>query len=448
MLAHLIRADQPVETGAMSRYPWSKKAERQYRFVSRFGEEVLLHKVSDDGNSIWLPRGLCPIGQIDNRVDGLDVVFPKAPTPRPHQVELFGEVEAFLSAGKSGVVSAYTGFGKTVVGYWCAYVAQKKTLVVTTKEDIYQQWIDGAKKFLGLKWADVGEIRQDKCEVVGTKFVVAMVHSLTIDGKYPDWIFDEFGLVIFDECHRMAADQFKAATEIIPAKLRVGLTATLERQDGKEELVTAHLGPVRARTRAQLMVPKVLRFHTNWQCPRVLDKSTGKVKRINHSPGKSTHVEKMLAADPTRNHLICQLVQDAHAKGRKVVVFSKFIDHLKTIHRGLTKIGVSGKDIGFYIGVGTKAEAKVRDQQKGRDILLTTYSMMGEGTDIPWLSCMIMGIPISNSEQAIGRIRREYPDKPEPVVMDLLDNDSPLFNAYAGKRLQFYKRIKAKVIDF
>ena len=59
----------------------------------------------------------------------------------------------------------------------------------------------GATQFLGLPDHEIGEIRGDKCEVKGTKFVVAMIHSLSKEGRYPDWIAKEFGLVIFDECH-------------------------------------------------------------------------------------------------------------------------------------------------------------------------------------------------------------------------------------------------------
>ena len=116
-----------------------------------------------------------------------------------------------------------------MLGYHAAYVVGRKTLVITTKDDIYKQWLEGAKKFLGLPDHLIGEIRGDKCEVNGTAFCVAMIHSLSKDGKYPDWVTKGFGLVIFDEVHRLPAQQFSTVADKFPALLRLGLSAHAER---------------------------------------------------------------------------------------------------------------------------------------------------------------------------------------------------------------------------
>ena len=55
--------------------------------------------------------------------------------------------------------------------------------------------------------------------------------------------------------------------------------------------------------------------------------------RLPHQPGKTTHIEKMLAADNVRNHMVARLVKQACDKDRKLVVFSTLIEHLKAIHR-------------------------------------------------------------------------------------------------------------------
>lgn len=459
-LSELIRTDKPLRTGATAVYPYKPLIEKKYRFWSRFGDEVPLCRV--DGNVIHLPRALCPVGVQDLRKEGAVVKFPHGPEPRPHQVQMFKEVGAFLKAGHSGVAVAYTGWGKTVLGYHAAFTVQRKTLVITTKDDIYQQWIDGAcgrvshsnpkgMNFLGLDPSEVGGIRGDKCEVVGTKFVVAMIHSLSKDGKYPDWITEDFGLVIFDECHRVPADQFQAVVDMFPAKLRLGLSATPDRADGKEQLVFAHIGPVRAKTEAQLMVPKVLRYRTEWQCPRVfkLDPETGKreIQRIPHQPGKTTHIEKIIAADGDRNRLIAEIVQSIHEKGRKLVVFSTLIDHLKALQHATLKLGVSGKEMGFYIGATTKAEKDAREKVKVKPIIWTTFAMMSEGTSIDWLDTCLLAMPRGNVIQPVGRIRREYADKKDPIVIDMIDGDSHVFSSYAANRLDWYKKIGATVKD-
>jgi superfamily II DNA or RNA helicase len=288
--------------------------------------------------------------------------------------------------------------------------------------------------------------------VVGTKFCVAMIHSLSKDGKYPDWIGHEFGLVIFDECHRVPADQFSEVVYLFPAKLRLGLSATPDRADGKELLVQAHIGPIRARTEVQLMVPKVLRFRSAWECPRVLreDKATGerKVVRLPHEPGKTAHLEKIIAADPVRNHMLAELAKSALDKNRKTVIFSTLHDHLRSIHRACHEVfGISGKQMGYYIGATTKQEKLQREREKVKPIVLTTYTMMGEGTSLDWLDTCILAMPRGRVEQPVGRIRREYPDKGPPVVMDVMDHDSPVFSGYVTSRARWYESIGAVIKD-
>jgi superfamily II DNA or RNA helicase len=450
-LHELIQQAKPLRTGATAVYPYSAKLEKKFQFTSRFGDEVSLCRV--EGNVIHLPRAVCPIGVIDERVNGTVVNFPKAPTPKPNQYELFDATANFLLDGLSGIVQAYTGWGKTVLGYHAAYVTHRKTLVITTKDDIFKQWIEGAKQFLGLPDQMVGEIRGDKCEVEGTVFVVAMVQSLSKLGRYPAWIRDSFGLVIFDECHRMPAEQFSVVVDMFPAKLRLGLSATPSRADGKEIIAFAHIGPIRAATEAELMIPKVLRFKSEWKCPRTLktDHETGEqeVVRIPHQPGKTTHIEKIIGKDKVRNHAIAELIKQAFDKGRKTVIFSTLHDHIHALHKScLVDFKVSGKDMGFYVGAVTKAEQAAREREKVKPIVFTTFSMMSEGTSIDWLDTCLLAMPRSNVTQPVGRIRREYPDKLPPVVMEMIDEDSPVFNSYAASRLRWYKSIGCQVKDF
>ncbi len=448
-LQDLIRNEPPLECSGAAVYSLKPILEKKYRFTSRFDEEVLLHRVK--GDKILLPRALCPVGPNDKRAIGEPVKFPKCPTPRDNQVEVFAKTKAALLEGRSGLVRAYTGWGKTILGYFCAHAVQRKTLVITTKDDIYKQWIKDAPAMLGISPNEVGEIRGDKCEVHGTSFCVAMIHSLSILDKYPEWITKGFGLVIFDECHRVPADQFQRVADMFPAKLRLGLSATHERSDGKEILVRAHIGSFIAETEGEELIPKVLRFKSSWQCPRTFrhDKFTGqkKVVRIPHEPGKTTHIEKILAADPERNAFLADLIYTAYSRDRKLVVFSTLHDHLKAMFRHCHEhFKIPTKDMGYYIGATTKAEKEAREKVKVKPVIFTTYGMMGEGTNIPWLDAAILAIPRSNVTQPVGRIRREYEGKTgcdgdnPPVVMDVIDEDSPVFNGYANSREHWYAK--------
>lgn len=447
ILENLHMKAKPAFTAATAVYGFDAELEERFQFTSRFGDVVSL-SVNEGGKFLHLPRELCPLGYVDKRAEGEFVQFAKCPEPRDHQTQVFLDTIAFLKEGKSGVVCAYTGFGKTLVGFVAAYAIRRKTLVITTKDDIAKQWIEGATKFLGVPPERVGIIRGDKCEVLDTDFCVAMIQSLSKDEKYPDWITESFGLVIFDECHRVPADQFSRVACMFPAKLRLGLSATPKRADGKEIVVTAHIGPVRVHTEIQLMVPKVQRFQSGWKVPRRAD-AKGDYVMIPHEAGKMGHVEKIIASDPDRNELIGKLIAMCHEKGRKIAVFSTLHDHLKAIRRVCTKKhGISGKDIGEYVGATTKAEKEHREREKLKPILLTTYMMMGEGTDIDWLDTAIIAMPRGNVVQPVGRIRRENAEKKFPVVMDVLDDDSPVFKNYAKARLKWYKSIGCEIKDY
>ena len=452
-LADLIRHDAPLSYGAGASYMFKFVLEKKYRFTSRYGDEVLLHR--RDGDHIVLPRALCPVGAKDLRTNGVPGHFPSKPSPKEHQIKVFNETLAFLGQGLSGIVVAYTGWGKTVLGYAAAAHLGRKTLVITTKDDIYQQWMEGAcgqngkPNFLGLSRGQVGEIRGEKMQVEGREFVVAMIHSLSKGRLPPEWA-DQFGLVIFDECHRVPADTFSAVIDMFRARWRLGLSATPTRSDGKELLLHAHIGPVRAATDVQLLLPKVLRYTSSWQCPRVYrpdpeDPTKKRVVRVPHEPGKTANIEKMLAADTARNNMIGEMIKTAFERERKTVIFTTHHDFLHTLFNVARHMGVKAKEMGFYTAATTKAEKLAREQVKARPVIFTTYGMMGEGTSIDWLDCCILAIPRSQVAQPVGRIRREYPDKPTPTVMDVCDYDSPVFSGYAANRLRWYEGIGAVV---
>lgn len=453
MIANLVRTDKPLWTDGWSVYPYSPKLERLYNFESRFDEVVPLHvKFSESGvDYIRLPRALCPVSNDDRRDFGTPVSYPKKPIPRSTQVEIFSEIEKAIKAKESGVLVAPTGFGKTYLGYKMAYEAGVRTLIVTTKEDIFEAWVTGAQVSLGLVPSRIGVIRQDKCEVVETDFVVALIQSLSKTGKYPDWITKGFGLVIFDEVHRLPAEHFKSVAGMFPAQLRWGLSASPYRVDGKEDLFFAHIGPVRLKATVEQLIPKVLIFKSNWVCPRVLkqDNETGETRtiRLPHQAGQTTHVEKMLAIDKDRNIRLGTMIVSAYKKSRVTVVFSSLHTHLHAIEKVLKEAGIPKKDIGYYIGATTAAEKKLREKSKTKPIILTTFSMMSEGTSIDWMDTAVLATPRANVLQPIGRIRREWQGKQSPVVMDLVDEDSHVFKGYAASRLKWYKKLGCEIVE-
>lgn len=442
-LSSLIVSQQPIATGAMAEYDYDEQLAKRFRCVDRFDNPYIMYK-SGNGK-LWLPRAVCPMGKEDRRVTGRDIDFDLLYEPRNSEQDR-GIVEAyeFLSQGQSGIVEAPTGAGKTYMACALTAIMRLPTLAIVTKDDLFEQWIEAAHKFLGLPYDQIGRIRQNTCNPAGKPFTVGMIHSLSNEGKYPNWIRKAFGLVHFDEVHRLPADEFSKVAGMFSAKYRVGWSATTDRADGKEVVFQAHIGPVRVVLKGVPMVPKVFRYRTKWKVPRVPRTKDGvkKIVPLPHQAGKIAHVVKLLADDNPRNRLIAQLGQMLYEDDRHLVIFSDQRAHLETLYEYLVSLGVKSKDIAYYVG-GLKKHEK--EAAKTRKVLLATYNFMGEGSDIPSLDACIMASPRSDVRQIVGRVLRLKEGKPQPIVIDIIDDDSPVFSAYADKRLRYYRSVKAEV---
>ena len=406
--------------------------------TTRLGEELVLSEKVPDLDIVKWPRALCPLGS-DHRTDGKPCNIPQSVVlPRKGQGKLIAQAFALMVGDESFVLEAGTGTGKTVMAIDLIARMEVKTLVIIPKSDLMDQWRKELETFLpGVK---VGTIRQNKYDVADKDVVLGMLHSLAKPDKYPGGISSEFGLVIWDEVHRLPADTFQKTAGLFSAHLRLGLSATPTRFDGKEILIQSHIGPVRVRSKAVLLHPVIGVYQTKWKCPRW---RRGDVYiKAKHTPGKCGHILNHIADDEQRNSMILKKILAAYKRDRKIVVFSDRITQLECLRNVAIKLGTPAKDTALYVSGKGKAEL---ERAKSAPIIFATYGMMSEGTDIPWLDCCILATPRSNVKQAVGRILREYPDKPTPVVLDFIDFDSHVFARYAENREFFYREIKGTV---
>lgn len=437
----------PISVGAGAVFPYSEKLLEVCQRKSRFDEPYSMARVIGNPGStqrIWVPRNMARKEGMDLRVDGLTIKLLSKFKPRnAEQARVIKEAVHLLKTGSNFMTEAPTGFGKT----WCAMdiIAQiaKKTIVIVTKEDVRDQWIEAAEQLLGLQVGKgIGLIQGDTCTTVGASIVIAMIQSLSKDCRYPEHVFKDFGFAIWDECHRVGADHFSQSAYRIPAKLRMGISATPDRKDGKEEVLYAHIGPVRVRTEEAPMPAKIIRQPSPWDCPRVRKKivvlgeeQIGLVP-MPHTAMQCKHVVKLLINHHRRNVLIAEFVAAAYKKDRKILVQSDFKEHLETLIPLICKQGVPMSEISWYIGGMKKGE---REHSKTKSVIMATYQMTAEATDIPDLDTLVMATPKSDVRQIVGRIRRFLPDKKMPTVFDLTDNSSPVFEGFARARLAWYQ---------
>jgi DNA excision repair protein ERCC-3 len=149
--------------------------------------------------------------------------------------------------GGSGVIVLPCGAGKTIVGIAAMALLQKNTLVLTTSITAVKQWVREIIDKSTLTEADVkeytGEVKEIGPVTVATYQILTYRPDKTED--FPHFgLFDErdWGLIIYDEVHLLPAPVFRV-TATIQARRRLGLTATLIREDGREGDVFSLIGP-------------------------------------------------------------------------------------------------------------------------------------------------------------------------------------------------------------
>lgn len=149
--------------------------------------------------------------------------------------------------GGSGVIVLPCGAGKTIVGVACMAELGMSTLILTTGITASRQWAGELLDKTSLDPADVGLYDGSSKEI--RPVTIATYHIVTHRRRKTDEfshlaLFDEhnWGLIIYDEVHLLPAPVFQV-TASLQAKRRLGLTATLVREDGREDDVFALIGP-------------------------------------------------------------------------------------------------------------------------------------------------------------------------------------------------------------
>lgn len=420
----------PIRTDALSWYPYSIELEKRYTITDRFGGVLFLGKMK--GNLIGVPRETVGIGQLDCRSSGTPVVFnPKLPL-FDYQVEVYDKSVSLLKGGRNHILKASTGWGKTEVGLHIIAAMGRTTLVVTTKEDSFLDWIGRAKKVLGLLDSEIGIVRQDECNFEGKKLVVGMVHSLSKD-KYPEALSNYFGLVVFDEVHRLGADTFSQVCGNFSARCRLGLTATDKRSDGRMVVFESHIGKVLCQSSVINLKPTVFFRKTWWPIPKVY-----------YAPGKMGALIKVMVQDTARNKVIIDFLVSAYQAGRSIIIFTDSREiHIPILEELLYNEEIPKEDIGQYVGGMTdKQKVEAKEEKK---ILLATYKMAAEATNIPRLDTAVMATPRASIIQPAGRILRVYDEKKNPYIFDLVDSKSSILLNFAMARRKEYYSIGATV---
>lgn len=159
-------------------------------------------------------------------------------------------VSAFRAGGKGdhGVVVLPCGAGKTIVGISAMSELKTETLILTTSITAVRQWIDELINKTDINPDLIGEYSGEKKEIkpvtISTYQIISAKDRNDVQNHFKLFSERNWGFIIYDEVHTLPAPVFRITAEL-QAKRRLGLTATLVREDGHETDVFALIGPKR-----------------------------------------------------------------------------------------------------------------------------------------------------------------------------------------------------------
>jgi DNA excision repair protein ERCC-3 len=323
--------------------------------------------------------------------------------------------------GGSGVVVLPCGAGKTVVGLECIARTGCSTLVLTTSVTSVRQWIREILDRTTLHEDQVGEFTADAKEVrpVTVSTYQMLTHRSRADADFRHLeLFDrrDWGLIVYDEVHLLPAPVFQV-TASLQARRRLGLTATLVREDGREDDVFALIGPKKAD------VPWKELEGQGWiakaECTEVRVPMPPEL-RMEYAVAESRQRFRLASENPAKLPVVREIL--ARHAGEPALVIGMYVEQL----RGLAE------ELGIPLLTGTTAQRKretlYRDFREGRLPVLAVSKVANFAVDLPdaAVAVQVSGTFGSRQEEAqrLGRILRPKPGANQAHFYTLVSRDS------------------------
>ncbi len=351
---------------------------------------------------------------------------------RPYQV---AAVETFHDGGGvrggAGVIVLPCGAGKTVVGIGAIARIGARTLVLTTSTLAARQWIDELVDKTDIDRDAVGEYTGHRKDVrpITVATYQMLTHRPSKDGGFPhlELLRDAgWGLLVYDEVHTLPAPVFRATAEL-QARRRLGLTATLVREDGREDDVFALIGPKRFEVPWKVLESQ--RYIAQAFCTEVRVALTDK-RRVAYALAPHRDRFRMAAENPAKVAFVRALLA-AHPTVPALVI-GQFLDQL----------GVLSKSLGLPLITGATPESE-RERlferfRQGTECALVVSKVANFAIDLPdaGLLVQVSGTFGSRQEEAqrLGRVLRP---KAQPSQFYTLVSRDTVEQDFAAKRQLF-----------
>jgi DNA excision repair protein ERCC-3 len=320
---------------------------------------------------------------------------------RPYQQQA---VDGFWHGG-SGVVVLPCGAGKTLVGAGAMAKAAATTLILVTNTVSARQWRDELLRRTTLTEDEIGEYSGARKEIRPVTIATYQVLTTKRKGVYPHLdLLDarDWGLILYDEVHLLPAPIFRMTADL-QARRRLGLTATLVREDGREADVFSLIGP--KRFDAPWKDIEAQGYIAPADCVEVRV-TLPDAERMTYAMSEAEERYRLASTSDSKNAVVQALV-DKH-RGEPTLVIGQYLDQLDTLAGRLDADLITGETT---VAVRQKLFQQFRTGEIG---LLVVSKVANFSIDLPEASIAIQvsGTFGSRQEEAqrLGRVLRPKGD--------------------------------------
>ena len=307
--------------------------------------------------------------------------------------------------GGSGVVVLPCGAGKTIVGAAAMAMAQATTLILVTNTVAARQWKAELVKRTSLTEDEIGEYSGSRKEIRPVTIATYQVMTRKSKGVYTHLeLFDarDWGLIIYDEVHLLPAPVFRFTADI-QARRRLGLTATLVREDGREADVFSLIGP--KRYDAPWREIEAQGYIAPADCAEVRV-SMAEGERMAYAVAEPEERYRMASGIGLKNRVVKALVQ-RHSDDQ-VLIIGQFLDQLGQLGDLLDAPVITGE-----VPVKQREEL-FRQFREGELRVLVVSKVANFSVDLPeaGVAIQVSGTFGSRQEEAqrLGRVLRPKAD--------------------------------------
>jgi DNA excision repair protein ERCC-3 len=309
--------------------------------------------------------------------------------------------------GGSGVIVLPCGAGKTIVGLAAMALMQKSTLILTTSITAVKQWIREIVDKTDLTENDVAEYSGETKTIAPVTVATYQIltHRNDKNDEFPHFkLFDQrdWGLIIYDEVHLLPAPVFRV-TANIQARRRLGLTATLIREDGREQDVFSLIGPKKydvpwRELESRGWIAEATCTEVRIALPEPL--------RMEYAVAEWRHKYRLASENPAKEEIVARLLEQY--SGKQVLVIGQYLKQLRLLKKRFNIPLITGQ-------TPTQEREDLYDKFRRGEIRELILSKVGNfAIDLPDANVLIQvsGTFGSRQEEAqrLGRILRPKPN--------------------------------------